>query len=342
MDATLQDIADEAGVSVSTVSRVINNNAAKYRISEDTEARVLKIAADLNYRPNQVARGLRLKTTNTIGLVAPDISNPFFASIIKRVQKVAHDQGYSVIVCNTDEDLELEVEHLGLLSRKRVDGLIAMPVGQHSDQYQEWIERKIPMVLLDRIFSELPVPSVVVDNYSGAYEATRHLIDHGHRRIGFIQGLMGTHTTKERRRGYLSALRDYGIQPDDDLIVGGDFRREHGYIETKMLLTRTDTPTALFATGDLLTLGALQAIREEGRTIPDDISLVAFDDFEFAPFLECPLTAIEQPKELMGEVAVKLLTGLLENPGRDVKHIVLKTRLVVRESVVSPTVGVDG
>lgn len=341
MAATLNDIADQAGVSVSTVSRVLNDKASEYRISPETTALILRIAEELRYRPNQVAQGLRLKTTHTLGLIAPDVSNPFFASIIKRVQNVAHDLGYSLVVCNTDENMELEVEHINLLYSKRVDGLIAMPVGQDAQHYREWLEKGIPLVLLDRCFDDLQVPSVVVDNYAGAYEAVSYLLAAGHRRIAFIQGLPGTYTNTERLRGYKTALHDYGVDVDNRFIVGGDFRQENGYIETKLLLTMDQRPTAIFATGDLITLGALQAIYEEGYEIPSDISLLTFDDFDFAPYLRCPLTAVQQPKEMMGEMAVKLLVDHLKNVASDVKRVVLKPKLVVRRSVAPPLSG-DG
>ena len=331
--ATLNDIAMKAGVSVSTASRVLNNKASEYRISVDTETLVRQVAKELGYRPNHVARGLRLQTTNTVGLVAPDVSNPFFASIVKRVQTVAHDLGYSLVVCNTNEDSELEEEHLSLLDRKRVDGLIAMPVGQDSSQYHAWIETSVPLVLVDRCFDDLDVPSVVVDNYAGAYEATSFLAETGHRRIAFIQGLPGTYTNSERLRGYRDALHDYGLDPDPRLIVGSDFREENGYIETKLLLGLDDRPTVIFASSDLITLGALKAIYEEGYQIPADISLLSFDDFDFAPYLKCPLTVVRQPRELMGEVAVKLLAQQLENPSAEKKRVVLRPDLVLRESV---------
>lgn len=336
MAVTLTDIAELAGVSVSTVSRVINNKAAKYRISTETESAILEAAKQLNYRPNQVARGLRLNKTNTLGIIAPDISNPFFAYIIKRVQNLAHGLGYSVVVCNTDENLDQEVEHVNVMYRNRVDGLIAMPVGQEYDHYSEWFERGRPLVLLDRCFDSIGASSVVVDNYSGSLEAVEHLIRYGHSRIAFIQGLPGTYTNNERLRGYRDALERHGIPYNPDLVVGGDFREENGYMETKLLLTSSLPPTALFATSDLITLGALKAISEEGLTIPDDISLIMFDDFDFAPYLKCPVTAVRQPKEMMGEIAVKLLAEELEGHRRDGKRIVLKTTLVVRDSVASP------
>lgn len=337
MAVTLNDVAEQAGVSVSTVSRVLNRKAAKYRISADTQAVILRAAEDLGYKANHLARGLRLKKTNTIGLIAPDISNPFFAYVIKQVQHVAHGLGYSLIVCNTDEDVEMEEEQVNLLYRKRVDGLIAMPVGQRYDHFEEWLDRGGPLVMLDRCFDALDVDTVVVDNYRGAYEATEHLISFGHERIALVQGLPGTYTNTARLRGYRDALSAHGIAVDEALVVGGDFRRERGYIETKLLLGLDPPPTAIFATGDLITLGALQAIYEEGMSIPEDVSLLSFDDFDFASFLRCPLTAVQQPKEAMGEMAVKMLVERLDDGEKERRRIVLKPKLIVRDSVMRRT-----
>ncbi len=336
MAVTLHDIAEEAGVSVSTVSRVLNKKASQYRISPETEALIKRTAEKLRYRPNHLARGLRLKKSNTIGLITPDISNPFFACIIKSVQKAAHEQGYSLVVCNTDESQELEVEHANMLYQDRIDGLIAMPVGQQYDHFKEWLEKGRPLVLLDRCFDDFGANSVVVDNYAGSYEAVEHLIQAGHQRIAIIQGLPGTYTSTARLQGYRDALAQHQIPVDEALIVGRDFREENGYIEMKLLLNLPDRPTAVFATSDLITLGALQAITEDGLNIPSDISLITFDDFDFAPFLKCPLTAVRQPKEMMGEMAVKLLMEDF-NKKQHAKRVMLKPKLVVRASVTAPS-----
>lgn len=334
MASTLNDIAKKSGLSVSTVSRVLNNQSDKYRISKETEALVLKIARELNYSPNQLARGLRLKKTHTIGLVVPDISNPFFACITRNVQRFAYESGYSLVVCDTDENLELEIEHIDLLINKGVDGLIIMPVGQEFKHLENIQKNGIQLVLVDRCFDELDTSSVIVDNHRGAFEAVEHLIRNGHTRIAIIQGLPHTHTSNKRLLGYKDALNKYGIPIDENLIVGNDFRKENGYIEAKFLLTMKEPPSAIFATSDLITLGALQAVFEEGWKIPEDISLVAFDDIDFAPFLVSPLTTVSQPRELMGEVAVKLLVEQINNPEhKEVKRIVLTPKLVIRDSV---------
>lgn len=334
MAITITDIAAKANVSVSTVSRVLNKQAKKHRISKDTEQLVLQTAKELNYRPNHLARGLRLKKTQTIGLIVPDISNPFFAYVTRVIQTFAYGVGYSLIVCNTDENLKTEIEQIELLRSKGVDGFIIMPVGVKYDHLEQLLDDNIPLVLLDRCFDELETNSVVVNDYKGAFEAVEHLLDHGHRRIAIIQGLPNTYTNSARLKGYKDALAKYGISLDENLIVGNDFRKENGYIETKILLKLEHPPTAIFTTSDLITLGTLQAISEEGYKIPGDISIVAFDDTDFAPFLGAPLTAVSQPKELMGEIAVKLLIEDLKSKGqKDKKRIVLEPKLIIRKSV---------
>jgi LacI family transcriptional regulator len=188
--------------------------------------------------------------------------------------------------------------------------------------------------MLDRCFDELDTHSVVVDNHSGAFQAVTHLIQNGHREITIIQGLLNTYTNNQRVQGYRDALIRHGLPVDEKRIVGKDFRSENGYRETKALLRQPERPSALFTTSDLITLGCLQALQEENLTVPADISLVAFDDIDFAPFLSAPLTVVSQPREIMGETAVRLLVDQLKNKGgTDEKRIVLKPRLIIRNSV---------
>ncbi|MBN1895171.1 LacI family DNA-binding transcriptional regulator [bacterium] len=335
MSITIQDIALKAGVSITTVSRVLNGKIKKYRINEKTAERIIRTAKELHYRPNILARSLRLKKTKTIGLVIPDISNPFFAYVTKSIQTTAYQAGYSLVVVNTDENINTEIEQIELLRSKGVDGFVIMPVGIRYDHIEALQNDHGTVVLLDRCFDELETHSVVVDNHSGAFQAVTHLIEKGHRRIAIIQGLLNTYTNNQRVKGYRDALQRHGIRIDEHLIVGKDFRKENGYIEMKLLLNQSERPTAIFTTSDLITLGALQAVYEEQLRIPDDISLVAFDDIDFAPFLMAPLTAVSQPKELMGELAVKLLIDQLKSKGKtDKKRIVLNPHLIVRKSVL--------
>jgi len=334
MAVTLRDIAEIAGVSVSTVSRVLNGKSEKHRISADTKQKVVSAAERLNYRPNQLARGLRLQKTQTIGLICPDISNPFFANISRSVQIHAYENGYSTLVGNTDENIETEIEQIGLLKSKGVDGFVIMPVGLESCHIEELLQDNVPLVLLDRCFDDLKTNSVVVNNFKGAYMATEHLIKYGHTRIAIIQGLQNTSTNNARVGGFKSALEDYNIPISSSLIVGKSFGQKSGYLETKLLLNLDEPPTAIFATSDLITLGAFNAVYEEGLSIPEDISIVSFDDVDFGAFLAAPLTTIAQPKDLMGEMAVKLLLEDIAQKGSAKKsRIVLKPELVQRNSV---------
>jgi len=334
MPATLKDIALRANTSVSTVSRILNNKAKRFRISKDTEDLVLKIADELSYRPNQLARGLRTKRSHTIGLLIPDISNPFFAYLTRVIQRITHELGYRLFVCDTDEELDLEVEHVRLLASTGVDGMIIMPVGQQYGHLEFLNKKNIPFVLIDRYFHELNVSSVTVDSYKGAYAAVEHLINFGHDRIAIIQGLPHTYTSTKRLQGYKDALAHHSVPLDEALIVGNDFRKENGYIATKFLLDMQCPPTGIFTTSDLITLGAFQAIFEEKLEIPEDVSLVAFDDIDFAPYLVAPLTTVAQPREMMGEIAVKLLMEQIDGETKvDARRIVLEPQLMVRGSV---------
>ncbi|MGE5683013.1 MAG: LacI family DNA-binding transcriptional regulator [Bacillota bacterium] len=331
---TLNDIAAKAGVSTTTVSRVLNNKHEKYRISTETKKMVLKAAKELHYKPNLLARGLRLKKTHTIGIVVPDISNPFFAFITHVIQTLLFQQGYSLIVCSTNENIITETEQVDLLKSKGVDGFIIMPVGTKYSHILELIKQNEPVILLDRCFSDIHSNAVVIDNYGGAYKAIEHIIQCGHTKIAIIQGLPDTYTNNERLKGYLEALARYNIPVNEDYIVGNDFRKENGYIETKMLMKMENPPTAIFTTSDLITLGALQALFEENLRIPEDVSIAAFDDIDFAPYLVAPLTLVRQPKELIAETAVKLLIEDIKSKGRkEKKKIVLMPELVIRKSV---------
>lgn len=339
MPVTLNDIAEKADLSVSTVSRILNDKADQYSISGKSKRLVLKIANELDYKPNALARALRLKKTLSLGLIVPDISNPFFAYVTRSIQRTAHQLGYSVIVCDTDENQELEIEHINLLRSKGIDGLIMMPAGQSCDHLKVLDQEGLPLVLLDRYFEELDTHCVLVDNYNGALNATEHLIEHGHTRIAVNQGLPFSSTNKDRIKGYEAALNRHEISIERSLIVGEDFREESGYRAAKCILTMEEPPSAIFALSDLITLGTYKAIYEADLKIPDDISLVSFDDVDFSPYLASPLTAVAQPRQAMGEAAVRILVDLMEDDTESdgkIKHNVLQPNLIVRGSVASP------
>ena len=333
MSSTLKDIAKKTGVSVSTVSRVLHDNTKKHKISEETQERVERAAKDLGYRINTLARGLRLQKTNEIGVIVPDIANPFFSAVIKSLAGELRKVGYNFIVYDSDQDIAIERSAIRSLLEKRVDGLIIASVGQEFSHIQKIRDAHIPLVMIDRCFDSLDVDSVSVDNVRGSLFAVTHLIKEGHTRIAFIQGLPGTYANETRLQGYKQALNDAGIEIDEHLIVGDDFRSLNGYLETKLLLTLPSPPTAIFTAGDLIALGALEACRESGVRIPNDVSLVTFDDPVFASYLSPALTAIEQPIAKMTEMAVAMLYRRMRHPQDERRKVLLEPKLNVRNSV---------
>lgn len=331
---TLKNIADRLDVSVSTVSRVLNGKSERYRISKETRELILNAAKELDYTPNQLARGLRLKRTNTIGYIIPDISNPFFAGIAKSVEKSARKSGYSIILCDSEENTEIEENLLQLMLDRKVDGLIISPVGLEVSHLINTQQRKIPIVLLDRYFPDLNIPFVTSDNYRGSLEAVNMLIQNGHERIACIQGLKNTSPNNDRVKGYIDAHKKHGLSIDKNLIVGDSFGEENGYIETKLLLKQNNTPTAIFAVSNLISLGAIRAIAEEGLKIPDDVSMISFDDQPYSRFLSTPMTTVSQQTTEIGQIAIKLLIDQIESKRQiDTKGIFLPTKLIVRDSV---------
>ena len=338
---TLQGIADQSGLSVTTISRVLSGQASRYHISKETEVTVRKLAKDSSFVPNQLARGLRLKKTWTIGLVIPDISNPCYAGIAHQVLVGIRKYGYSVILCDSQDDTGLEVQSLALLQSRSVEGVVLCPTGRSSQHLAPFVGGRLPIVLVDRFFPDLPLPYVSSDNVAGARQATELLITSGHRRIACLQGLRGTSPSEFRVRGYKEALAHHHLPIENNLIVGDSFTEQSGYIETKLLLRTEPGVRAILALSHLNGLGAIRALTEEKRRIPDDVSIISFDDTPYFSYLATPLTAVAQANSEMGEVAVKLLFDQIQSPHRQTKGgILLPTTLVMRESVkrlASPT-----
>jgi LacI family transcriptional regulator len=330
--ASLKSIAADLGISVSVVSRVLSGKARQYRISEKTEKRVKDEADRLGFAPNQIASSLRTKKTHTIGLIIPDISNSFFSSVARFVAIEARKRGYSIILCDSQGDAQTEIEAIRLLQSRSVDGLIISPVGQIGDLLKGLFDGGLPLVLLDRYFPDVELPYVTSDNVQGALAATEYLIEKGHQRIACIQGRPDSSTSMDRVAGYRAAMEKHGVEIDETQIVGDDFSERNGYVETKLLLQNKRRPTAIFSLGNLPTFGAIRAIAEEGLSIPEDISLLSFDDHYYSAFLAAPLTAVAQPKEEIGLFAVKLLCNQLAG-NRGVEGISLATQLNERSSV---------
>jgi LacI family transcriptional regulator len=330
MRATIVDVAREAGVSPTTVSHVLNGTRP---VAEPTKQRVQAAIERLHYEVNSVAQSLKSDRSQAIGLLITDISNPFFTSLVRGVEDVANAAGYSVILCNTDEDPEKEFTYLRMLRRKRVDAILMAPTGTRQPVADRLIESGFPLVCFDRPPPGAVCDSVLVENARGARRAVSHLIGLGHRRVGVITGLAGVGTTDERLAGYLQALADHGLPTDQELIRPGNSRLDGGFHEMLALLDLPEPPTAVFSTNNLMTLGALGALQSRRVRVPDDMAIVGFDDFEWAVVLRPRLTAVAQPTYEIGETAARMLLERIAGVGPpEPRRVALPTRLIVRES----------
>ena len=329
-NVTIEDVAMRAQVSRATVSRVLNNNS---RVDETLRARVLEAVQALGYQPNHVARRLRARSSTVIGLIISDIQNPYFISVIRGVEDTSYAQHMSVVLCNSDEDVAKQQLYLQLMESEHVAGLIIVPANSHDNAGLVRLKQAgIPIILLDRTVETLQVDAVKVDNVRGAYEAVNHLIALGHQRIGMISGFKHLTTGDERYHGYRNALHAAGLLIDDKLVRFGDFKTESGYRLTRELMSVLNPPQALFVANNLMTLGAMRALRELGVRIPEDVALVGFDDMPWSGELFSPLTAVSQPTYELGQEAVQLLMRRISQPNAPYRTVVLQTRLIVRES----------
>lgn len=329
MNPTIRDVAELAGVHPSTVSRVINNDS---RISEKTKNKVLLIIKKLGYTPNAIARGLKIKRTYTLGMLIPDITNPFFAEIARGVEDAANANGFNIILCNTDDKLKKERIYLEILKGKRVDGLILGTAHIKDKSIIELEKKKFPYILLSRNIEGLDKNCVIVDDVAGGIMVTEYLIKLGHRRIAHITGPPTVRAANNRLEGYKFALEKHQIEYHEELVKEGDFRIKGGYQVMKRFLKLAEPPTAIFAANDLLALGAMQAIQKEKYHIPEDFCIIGFDDIRLASFVYPPLTTIRQPMLEMGALAVKMLLKIIEEGEFNQRKIVLKSKLIIRES----------
>jgi LacI family transcriptional regulator len=328
---TISEVAKEANVSRATVSHVINNTRF---VSEETRQRVEQAINELGYRPNVLARSLRLGETLTLGLILPDSSNTFFAEIGRSIENAAFESGYNVIFCNSDEDPEKESLYIDVLTEKQVDGIILVPTCIHCDAIRSLKKLQVPVVLVDRELSDLALDTVIVDNLMGGLKATKYLISLGHQRIACISGPSSINPSAQRLQGYQQALKEADIQFDESLIRVGEFSAQSGWSLGNDLLSMAEPPTAVFACNDMMAIGLLRSAHEKGIRVPNDLSLIGFDDIESVSFTNPPLTTIAQPKIEMSRKAVQFLIQRINNPQHDSQFEILPVSLVVRGSCV--------
>jgi DNA-binding LacI/PurR family transcriptional regulator len=325
----LKDVARLAGVSTATVSRILNERGPA---SKEARGRVRRAVQELDYHPNWLARSLRGLRTNTIGLILPDIENPFFTSLVKGVEQAASARGWNVIFCNTDEDIAREEALVRTLVERKIDGLILCPAAGSHAYLARYLEHGLAVVTVNRALRDLPLLAVTSDNFGGAYEGMSHLLGKGLRRLALILGTPNLSTTQDRLAGCRKAAQEHGLAPEDLLVRIGYGRTAQGYEAALDCLHTHPRPQAIFAFNNLMAEAALMAIHQRGIRCPDDIALLGFDDFRSAAALTPPLSVVEQNPMGIGAKAVKELGRVIESGHPSEPISLIPTRLVIRAS----------
>ncbi len=331
--ATIVDVAKEAGVSLSTASRVLNN---RNHVRPDKRERVLRAMKRLGYTANEHARSLRGGRSHTVGLVLRDIGTGYAGEIVRGIDLELADHQYDLILYTTHRRKTKESVYVASIARGLADGLLLL-LPQNPDAYSESLrERSFPFVVIDHQGADNAGPLVLSTNRLGAYEATRYLLSLGHRRVGFITGTMSMISARERLAGYREALREFKVAEDGDLVRTGDFMQPRGFAAANELLDLPDRPTAIFASNDVSAFGVLDAVRAHGLRVPEDISVVGFDDVPQAAHVNPPLTTVRQPLEQMGRAAAHMLLEIIRDPEYQPQRIELATELIVRGTTQKP------
>lgn len=330
---TLKSLSAELKLSVGTVSRILNGKAKEFRISKETVEMVMAYAKEKGYSPNLIAKGLQASKTFTIGLMIPDIANPFFALMAKHIEKAASLANYSILLIDAEENTEKEEKQVNVMISRKVDGIIAAPVGKSFEHFRKIVKQGIPLVFVDRYFKNIDIPYITSDNFQGGYEATKHLIENGHRLIGLIKGDESTEPVIERKNGYRKALEEKGILIPTEYEAGNEFSFENGYESARNLLKLPQPPTALLTMSNLLGLGAIKAIKEFELKLPDSISLIVYDDQPYASYLNPPVTTIKQDSEQMGKLAIDFILKKINNEDIENLAVTIPVQLISRASV---------
>jgi LacI family transcriptional regulator len=330
MAVTIKDIAKYLNISYATVSRALNN---RYGVNEETRQKVLEAARNLRYHPNASARELVSKKNNIIGLILPDIENPFFPEVASNIIKTAAEYGYTVFLCITDWDLDQQTAYIETLIENRVEGLIISPIEQSNLQIQSLLGSDIPVVYVSEAQQGDDCSYVAIDNFRGARLATSHLIDRGFGPVYYFGAVADKITNDERFAGYQAAMEDHQINPDPKWVHMGDYYHRTGYVMIRDLIARKEIPRSVFAINDQIALGIIQGVRESNLRVPEDVAVVGFDNIPMAAFPEIQLTTIAQPKSDLGKIAMDVLWHLIQNgPESKPERILLPTQLIIRKS----------
>jgi len=330
MKTTIKDVAKLSGVSPATVSKVINNKT-EGSMTEKTKESVLKAIQQLDYTPDTRAQSLRGLKTSLIGVVIPEASCSHYEELSRIIMEVCYSQGFGVLTCSSENDVQRELFYIDFLQRQKVDGIIIINERLKAQKVNDLIRKDIPIVLLDEDIPGAEAPAVVTDYYEGASKAVQYLIDLGHRKIAFIKGRMTTPSSKRRLEGYVDTLIKNNLRVDERLIKPGDFGYESGYEATKQLLNEcAEGFTAVFCSCDLMAVGAIQSIRETGKSVPSDYSVVGFDNIYYSTISVPPLTTVAQPNLELAKMALDLIKEWTTE--RETRHFPCESRLIIRQS----------
>lgn len=333
---TIKDIAKKVDVSITTVSRVIND---KPDVNSETRAKVLEVIEKLDYKPNNVARGLVLNQTFSIGLIIPDINNPFFPEVARGIEDIANESDYSVIFSSTDNKVEREKKAVDLMLQKKVDGLILSLSMQNKDTLRALEKQEFPVVQLDRNIPGSYYPTVMINHKDSAYRATNYLLNNGFKKITHISGAVDTFPGQERKKGFVAALKEWGYDDLENFIVKGNFSRESGYKAMIKILNSSDLPEAIFAANDMMALGVYQACKENNLKVPNDIAVMGHDNIELSNLVDPSLTTMKQPKYKLGEIAFSKLLEIIKSKENkeEIREVlpenkIFSTQLIIRDS----------
>lgn len=334
MSVTISHIAKVAGVSKTTVSRVLNETGY---VKDDTREKVLKVIKELNYTPSAIARSLSTNRTNTIGVIVPDIINPFFGEVIKGISEEADKHNLNIILCDTNEDLKKEIKALKLLKEQRIQGIIITPTSVEDENNSEYLNDLdslgIPVVLVEGHVKNSNFSGVFMDNIKGAFKGTEALIKEGHKNIAIITGRMNTQSAKDRFKGYEKALKQYNISINKDYIFYGDYKQESGYTITKKMLAMKNRPTAIFICSNMMTFGSLKAIYEENLRTPQDIALVGFDNLDLVNIIGLNISYVNGPARELGLRGMNILVDSLKHKKhKHIEKVTLIPELVLKGS----------
>ncbi|CAH2714155.1 Catabolite control protein A [Neobacillus rhizosphaerae] len=327
---TIEDVARLAKVSIATVSRVINNQGG---VRKATEERIVNAINELGYIRSAVARSMKRKETHTIGIIVPDIKNPFFPLVVSGIEQKAREKGYYTILSSTNESPMVEEEIVKIFIERGVDGVIITTANEAGDHIKLLHDQGIPIVAVDRAIKNFEVDTVLVDNVNGSYQAVQHLILQGHKKIAIICGPQNTTPGHERFLGYKKALEEYNIPFDESMVIQGDFMEGSGYHAAQELFDLETRPTAIFSSNNLMTIGCVKALIDLDWKLGEEVSFIGFDDVEIATFIKPKLSVVSRPMNTLGEIAVQLLyerMNVKENLPK--RQYLLSPELKIRES----------